>query len=148
MKDIENITDNTKYINLSINNVDVNVIDYFLLHGQNYMYTDTIDNKNGFIYANYDMFKSGEAIIDNILNNFMRYAKKKIKITVKNNKIILYNDGPNIDKEVLTNIFTPYEKGVKGVFGLGLSIVKKTLAFLDYDINIVNEKNGVKFIIS
>ena len=45
MKDIENITDNTKYINLSINNVDVNVIDYFLLHGQNYMYTDTIDNK-------------------------------------------------------------------------------------------------------
>ena len=148
MKDIENITDNTKYINLSINNVDVNVIDYFFLHGQNYMYTDTIDNKNGFIYANYDMFKSGEAIIDNILNNFMRYAKKKIKITVKNNKIILYNDGPNIDKEVLTNIFTPYEKGVKGVFGLGLSIVKKTLAFLDYDINIVNEKNGVKFIIS
>ena len=94
------------------------------------------------------MFKSGEAIIDNILNNFMRYAKKKVKITVKNNKIILYNDGPNIDKEVLTNIFTPYEKGVKGVFGLGLSIVKKTLAFLDYDINIVNEKNGVKFIIS
>lgn len=68
MKDIENITDNTKYINLSINNVDVNVIDYFLLHGQNYMYTDTIDNKNGFIYANYDMFKSGEAIIDNIVD--------------------------------------------------------------------------------
>ena len=72
MKDIENITDNTKYINLSINNVDVNVIDYFLLHGQNYMYTDTIDNKNGFIYANYDMFKSGEAIIDNILNKRFR----------------------------------------------------------------------------
>ena len=49
MNDIENITDNTKYINLSINNVDVNVIDYFLLHGQNYMYTDTIDNKNDVI---------------------------------------------------------------------------------------------------
>ena len=25
-----------------------------------------------------------EAIIDNILNNFIRYAKKKIKITLKN----------------------------------------------------------------
>jgi len=70
-----------------------------------------------------------EAIIDNILNNFMRYAKTKIKITIKNNKIILYNDGPNIDQNVLNNIFTPYEKGVKGVFGLGLSIVKKTLHF-------------------
>ena len=88
-----------------------------------------------------------EAIIDNILNNFIRYAKKKIKITLKNNKIILYNDGENIDENVLNNIFTPYEKGVKGVFGLGLSIVKKTLHLLSYDIDIENVKNGVKFTI-
>ena len=66
----------------------------------------------------------------------------------KGNKIILYNDGPNIDKEVLNNIFTPYEKGVKGIFGLGLSIVQKTLRLLNYDITIENVKNGVKFIIS
>jgi len=104
-----------------------------------------IDKKNTIYRGSEEMW---EAIIDNILNNFMRYAKDKIKITVKNNKIILYNDGPNIDKEVLSNIFTPYEKGVKGVFGLGLSIVQKTLAFLNYDIHIENEKNGVKFIIS
>ncbi len=104
-----------------------------------------IDKKNVIFRGSKEMW---EAIIDNILNNFMRYAKEKIKITVKNNKIILYNDGPNIDKDVLNNIFTPYEKGVKGVFGLGLSIVKKTLRFLNYDINIENEKNGVKFIIS
>lgn len=88
-----------------------------------------------------------EAIIDNILNNFIRYAKKTVKITIKNNKIIFYNDGPNIDDNVLNNIFTPYEKGIKGVFGLGLSIVKKTLQFLKYDITIENVKNGVKFII-
>jgi len=88
-----------------------------------------------------------EAIIDNILNNFIRYAKKTVKITIKNNKITFYNDGPNIDDNVLNNIFTPYEKGIKGVFGLGLSIVKKTLQFLKYDITIENVKNGVKFII-
>lgn len=104
-----------------------------------------IDKKNTIMRGSEEMW---EAIIDNILNNFMRYAKDKIKITVKNNKIILYNDGPNIDKEVLTNIFTPYEKGVKGVFGLGLSIVKKTLMYLNYDITIENERKGVKFIIS
>ena len=104
-----------------------------------------IDKKNTIFRGSNEMW---EAIIDNILNNFMRYAKNKIKITVKNNKIILYNDGPNIDKDVLNNIFTPYEKGVRGVFGLGLSIVKKTLSFLNYDISIENEKNGVKFIIS
>ena len=104
-----------------------------------------IDKKNTIFRGSEEMW---EAIIDNILNNFMRYAKNIIKITVKNNKIILYNDGPNIDKEVLSNIFTPYEKGIKGVFGLGLSIVKKTLRLLHYDISIENVKNGVRFIIS
>jgi len=103
-----------------------------------------INQKDTIFRGSSDMW---EAIIDNILNNFMRYAKNKVKITVKNKKIILYNDGENIDKNVLNNIFTPYEKGVKGVFGLGLSIVKKTLHFLNYDISIENVKNGVKFII-
>ncbi len=103
-----------------------------------------IDKKNTIFRGSADMW---EAIIDNILGNFIRYAKNKISITVKNNKIILYNDGENIDENVLNNIFTPYKKGVNGVFGLGLSIVKKTLHFLNYDISIENVKNGVKFII-
>ena len=101
-------------------------------------------DSNTIFRGSYDMW---EAIIDNILNNFIRYAKKTVKITIKNNKIVFYNDGPNIDDNVLNNIFTPYEKGIKGVFGLGLSIVKKTLQFLKYDITIENVKNGVKFII-
>ena len=88
-----------------------------------------------------------EAIIDNLLNNFMRYAKKEIKITAKNKKIILFNDGEQIDPLVLDNIFTPYKKGINGMFGFGLSIVKKTLQVLNYDINVDNVKNGVNFII-
>ena len=88
-----------------------------------------------------------EAIIDNLLNNFIRYAAKEIKITIKNNKITFYNDGPHIDTDIFNNIFTPYKKGIKGQFGLGLSIVKKTLNLLGYEINVVNEKKGVSFII-
>jgi len=42
-----------------------------------------IDKKCSVFRGSADMW---EAIIDNILNNFMRYAKKKIKITVKNKK--------------------------------------------------------------
>ena len=103
-----------------------------------------IDKKSTMFRGSADMW---EAIIDNILNNFTRYAKKKIKITVKAKKIILYNDGENIDENVLNNIFTPYEKGVKGIFGLGLSIVDKTLHLLNYNISIENVKNGVKFTI-
>ena len=39
-------------------------------------------------------------------------------------------------------------KGIKGEFGLGLSIVKKTLNLIGYDILIKNQKKGVSFIIS
>ena len=119
-------------------------VDKFKLVRPDIEFVLEFDKKNNFFRGNADMW---EAIIDNILNNFMRYAKKTIKVTIKNNKIILYNDGDNIDENILNNIFTPYEIGVKGVFGLGLSIDKKTLHFLNYDISIENVKNGVKFII-
>lgn len=90
-----------------------------------------------------------ETIIDNIMNNFYRYALKEIKITVKNNKLILYNDGPNIKDDFLDVMFIPYRKGIKGEFGLGLSIVKKSLVMMGYDIKVKNHnKNGVSFIIS
>lgn len=92
-------------------------------------------------------FELWETIIDNILNNFIRYAKKKIKITVKNNKLTLFNDGPAIDENLVNDIFNPFKKGIKGQFGLGLSIVKKTLNLLNYDISIENSKKGVSFII-
>ena len=107
---------------------------------------DFIINASGKMIFNgtHDMW---EAIIDNLLNNFVRYALKEIKIIIKNNKIIFYNDGPHIDINILNNIFTPYKKGIKGQFGLGLSIVKKTLNLLGYEINVVNEKKGVSFII-
>lgn len=101
------------------------------------------DNKLDF-RGTFDMW---EAIIDNLLANFTRYAKKEIKITIKNGKITLYNDGPNIDPNILNNIFSPYKKGIKGQFGLGLSIVKKTIHLFGYEITVNNEKNGISFII-
>lgn len=69
IEDIKKITENTKYINIDILNVNVDVIDYFLLHGQRFLYSDIIDKKNGFLYCNYDTFKNGEQIIDNIIDN-------------------------------------------------------------------------------
>lgn len=89
-----------------------------------------------------------EAIIYNILNNFMRYADKKIEITLKNDNVIMYNDGPNIDENILNDIFTPYKKGINGQFGLGLSIVKKTLMLCGYEITVKNEKKGISFVIN
>ena len=128
-------------VSITINNA----VEKFKITRPDVNFVVEIDKKNRNFHGSADMW---EAIIDNILSNFMRYADKKISITVKNNKIIFYNDGPRIDDNVINNIFTPYEKGVKGVFGLGLSIVKRTLRFLDYDITIENDKKlGVRFII-
>ena len=91
---------------------------------------------------------SWETILDNLLNNAVRYAEKEIKITVKKNQITVYNDGPNIDSDLIEGIFVPFRKGVKGEFGLGLSIVKKTLAMMRYDITVKNHnKKGVSFVI-
>ena len=92
---------------------------------------------------------SWETIIDNLLNNAVRYAVNEIKITVKKNQITVYNDGPNIDKDLIDGIFSPFRKGIKGEFGLGLSIVKKTLRMMGYDITVKNHsKKGVSFIIN
>lgn len=115
----------------------------FQIQRQDVEFTLSISGKTLF-YGTVDMW---EAIIDNLLNNFVRYAIKSIKITVKNNKIIFYNDGPNVEENILDDLFTPYKKGIGGQFGLGLSIVKKTLALLDYEISVENERKGVNFII-
>lgn len=91
---------------------------------------------------------SWETIIDNLLNNAVRYAEKEIKITVRKNQITIYNDGPNIDSGLIDGIFVPFRKGVKGEFGLGLSIVKKTLTMMKCDITVKNHnKKGVSFVI-
>ena len=102
-----------------------------------------MDKKTTF-KGNHDLW---EAIVDNILSNFIRYAEKEIKITVKNHHIIFYNDGPSIDSTIINNVFTPYTKGIKGKTGLGLSIVQRTLSFLGLNVIVKNEKKGVSFII-
>ena len=69
IKDIDKITSDTKYINISIDKVGSDVIDYFLINGKDYLYSDSVNGINGFIYVDYDMFKSSEKIIDNIIDS-------------------------------------------------------------------------------
>lgn len=92
-------------------------------------------------------FDIWETIIDNLLTNFMRYVKKEITIEITNKKLVLFNDGESIDESIISDIFSPYKKGMKGQFGLGLSIVQKSCKLLGYEIRVENVKKGVKFII-
>lgn len=86
-------------------------------------------------------------VVDNIIDNATRYAKTKIKITLKHNTLIIYNDGEPIDEQFIKNSFRAYEKGSKGQFGLGMSIAKKTIEFFNMNLKVVNEPVGVSFVI-
>ena len=87
-------------------------------------------------------------VIENILDNATRYAKENINIELKEDYIKIYNDGEAIDDKFIKDGFKAYEKGSNGKFGLGMSIVVKTLDFFDYKLSVVNEEIGVSFIIS
>ena len=136
--------DKLKKETTDVSRVIIESVDKFKLQTPDVKWDIILQDKKCVYRGTFDMW---EAIIDNLLNNFVRYANETIKITIKNNKIILYNDGPNIDPNILNDIFTPYKKGVKGQFGLGLSIVKKTIMLLGYEISVHNEKKGISFII-
>ena len=86
-------------------------------------------------------------VIDNLLINFIRYADKNIKITFKRNKMMFYNDGEAIPDNLIRDVFTKYKMGIKGNFGLGLSIVKNSLELYGYKIKVENKDNGVLFTI-
>ncbi len=119
-------------------------VEKFKFHRKELNFIVEYDKKSQFVGT----VENWETILDNLLGNFIRYATTTIKITAKQNKLILYNDGDNISNDYLEGIFTPFRKGIKGQFGLGLSIVKKTLNIMNYDITINNEKKGVSFIIT
>ncbi|MFV0249493.1 MAG: histidine kinase dimerization/phospho-acceptor domain-containing protein [Bacilli bacterium] len=119
-------------------------LEKFKYHRLDLKWEVLINDKKTIYRGTLDMW---EAIIDNLFNNFIRYADSLIKITIKNNRIVFYNDGPNIDEKVFDDLFTPYKKGINGQFGLGLSIIKKTIALADYEISVKNEKKGVSFMI-
>ena len=68
-EDISKITKETKYINIPIDIVDNNINNYFLINGVDYSYSESINRKQGFIYAYYNMFKQGELLIDSIIKD-------------------------------------------------------------------------------
>lgn len=66
MKDIDLLTEFTKYINIDITNCDHDIIEYFMKNGENYLYSEIIDNTPGYIYVDYNTFYKAETIINSI----------------------------------------------------------------------------------
>ena len=97
-----------------------------------------------------DVYLHGEeepwrVVIENLLDNALRYARSLVRITLSDNLLEVYNDGPAIEKDRLDKLFKPYEKGNKGKFGLGLSIIKKVTETYGYTVTGENMNEGVVF---
>lgn len=84
--------------------------------------------------------------IENIIDNATRYATSQIRITLKKDYLEIYNDGDPIDEDKIPYLFDPYVKGVKGQFGLGLSIVSKVAKMYGYQVSAQNQDTGVSFV--
>lgn len=84
-------------------------------------------------------------LVENLLDNALRYATSVVKITLRKNMLEIYNDGELMPQDHIDRLFRPYEKGNKGNFGLGLSIVKRVCDIYGYVVTGENMDDGVVF---
>ena len=84
-------------------------------------------------------------VVENLLDNAIRYAASEIVITLNEDELEISNDGPLMSDERLKKLFRPYEKGTDGKFGLGLSIVYRVVTTYGYKVEAENTENGVLF---
>ncbi|PZC53144.1 MULTISPECIES: cell wall metabolism sensor histidine kinase WalK [unclassified Mesotoga] len=91
--------------------------------------------------------------IENILSNQIRYAKNRIEVTMEVDEreesllMRFANDGEKIAETKLEELFKPFNKGVGGENGLGLSITRRIIELHGGTISIVNEEELVATIV-
>ncbi len=86
-----------------------------------------------------------ETVLDNLMENAVRYAQTTVKIRCYPQSLAVYNDGIRIPPEMLRKIFDPYVKGEQGKSGLGLAMVQSIADLYDYRVSVENKTQGVEF---
>ncbi len=138
---LEYLKDISEFEMVSIKDVILNIVNAQKYRSNIEFVTDLDDSKYFGIQENFNIMFS------NIVDNALRYAQTTIKITLKNRKLTFYNDGEPISEKFIERMFKPYEKGYKGQFGLGMSIVQKTCEHFNLSLSVRNVDNGVEFTI-
>ena len=92
-----------------------------------------------------ELLQSGHdvVVIDDFSNSKPEALDAIHEITGKKVKFYEFNV---LDEDKKEDLFNPYVKGVKGQFGLGLSIVAKIADMYGYDIHAENKDIGVAFL--
>lgn len=89
------------------------------------------------------------AMIENLLDNHLRYASSVLKITlyinIEKTEVFLnfWNDGSRMEPHIINEMLKPFQKGRGGKFGLGLTIVQRIVKIYHGDVILENERNGV-----
>ena len=84
-------------------------------------------------------------VVENLLDNALRYSQSVVRITLRKDLLEIYNDGELLSQDRMDTLFKPYEKGNRGNFGLGLSIVKRVTDTYGYVVSGENMNDGVVF---
>ena len=127
------------YLEAFVNNSDWLIGSQNLNYNTDYKHTGEIST---------DQLKS-LGVEYSIIGHYERVRDFNENAVIINNKLIAALDanifpilcfGENIDDELINDIFTQYKKGIKGKFGLGLSIVKQSLNLYNYNIKAINKE--------
>lgn len=136
---LEYLNDSLEFDTINLEDIVKNVL-------SNYKHLSKIEFKvianNPFVKGFTENYYS---IIENMVDNAVRYAKNEIVFTLSEDEWSIYNDGESIDPKFIPSIFSPYVKSHKGQYGLGMSIVSKTLKHFGYTITVENIDKGVIF---
>lgn len=124
---------------------DINLKDLIIEVCKNYKFNFELELENIEFKGFYENYRT---VIENLIENALRYKNERIKIILKDNYLEVFNDGKKIDDNLINSIFDPYVKGIDGNFGVGLSIVKRTMDVFGYDVRAKNLESGVAFIIT
>ena len=84
-------------------------------------------------------------VVENLIDNALRYAKSVVRIDLDEDGLFIFNDGELMEEERIEKLFKPYEMGSGGKFGLGLSIVKRVTETYGYRVLGENMNDGVIF---
>ncbi|MGL5915219.1 MAG: ATP-binding protein [Culicoidibacterales bacterium] len=86
-----------------------------------------------------------EQVLDNLIDNALRYAMTTIHIQVDDEQVMIHNDGPKLTQAERQRIFQPFATGSGGKYGLGLAICHEFAQRYVIDFQALNTPTGVSF---
>ena len=158
MSDIDILKEkNIKYINIDIKKVNSDIINYLINNGKDYLYSESINNKDGYIYVDYDTFVKGEEVIKEITSNKSknRLLEHVDKLSGDDEMIKIYTNLSRRELEYNTimedKITEAVEKATKEATQNGIEQgsnqrnieIAKNLLKANIDINVISSSTGL-----